>query len=145
MNHWILYHNANEEALTVLCSVIKHLGSGRALKKWGKTFDHFSCFPLHFFCALSPSACFKTKKSTIDVSLFVKELHDNKIVRLAECFEGWEISTATNILCNSVETYDLVTLSADCLGNTSSLLIRRNFEKMICIVIWSYDLKRVTV
>ena len=32
-NYWILYHKTNEEASTVLCSVIKHLGSGRALKK----------------------------------------------------------------------------------------------------------------
>ena len=27
-------------------------GSGRALKKWGKTIDCVSCFPLHFFRAL---------------------------------------------------------------------------------------------
>ena len=31
------------------------------------------------------------------------ELHDNKIVRLTEFFEGLEISSATKILCNSVE------------------------------------------
>ena len=29
----------------MLCSVVKHLGSGRALKKWGKTLDFVSCFP----------------------------------------------------------------------------------------------------
>ena len=29
----ILYHKTNKEASTVLCSVVKHLGSGRALKK----------------------------------------------------------------------------------------------------------------
>ena len=33
----------------MLCSVVKHLGSGRALKKWGKTLDYVSCFPLLFF------------------------------------------------------------------------------------------------
>ena len=32
--YWILYHKANKEASTVLCSVVKHLGSGRAVKKW---------------------------------------------------------------------------------------------------------------
>ena len=37
----------------VLCSVIKHLGSGRALKKWGKTLDCVSCFTLHFYTAQS--------------------------------------------------------------------------------------------
>ena len=31
-----------KEVLTVLCSVVKHLGSGRALKKWGKTLDYVS-------------------------------------------------------------------------------------------------------
>ena len=32
-NYWVLYHKTNKEASTVLCSVVKHLGSGRALKK----------------------------------------------------------------------------------------------------------------
>ena len=51
-NHWILYHKTDKEASTVLCSVLKHLGSARALKKWGKTLLCVSCFPLHFFRAL---------------------------------------------------------------------------------------------
>ena len=50
-NYWILYHKTNREASTVLCSVVKHLASGRALKKWGKALDYVSCFPLHFFRA----------------------------------------------------------------------------------------------
>ena len=49
----------------VLCSVVKHLGSGRALKKWGKTLDCVSCFPLHFFRALPLPACFKAAKYEI--------------------------------------------------------------------------------
>jgi len=32
----------------VLCSVVKHSGSGTAIEKWGKTLDYVSCFPLHF-------------------------------------------------------------------------------------------------
>ena len=49
-NYWILYHKTNKEASTMLLSVVvKHLGSGRALKKWGKTLECVSCFPLHFF------------------------------------------------------------------------------------------------
>jgi len=32
-NYLILYHKTNKEASTVLCCVVKHLGSGRALKK----------------------------------------------------------------------------------------------------------------
>ena len=55
----------------VLCSVVKHLGSGRALKKWGKTLDCVSCFPLHFFRALPLPACFTTEHSTVEASLFV--------------------------------------------------------------------------
>ena len=47
----------------MLCSVVKHLGSGRALKKWGKTLDCVSCFPLHFFLALPLPACFTTEHS----------------------------------------------------------------------------------
>ena len=50
----------------VLCSVVKHLGSDRALKKWGKTLDCVSCFPLHFFPALLLPACFTTEDSTVE-------------------------------------------------------------------------------
>ena len=56
----------------MLCSVVKHLGSGRALKKQGKTLDYVSCFPLHFFRALPLPACFTTEHSTVGASLFVK-------------------------------------------------------------------------
>ena len=55
----------------MFCSVVKHLGSGRALKKWGKTLDCVSCFPLHFFRALPLPACFTTEQNTVEASLFV--------------------------------------------------------------------------
>ena len=71
-NYWILYHKTNKEDSTVFCSVVKHLGSGRALKKWGKTLDCVSCFPLHFFRALPLPACFTTEQNTVESSLFVK-------------------------------------------------------------------------
>ena len=71
-NYWILYHKTNKEASTVLCSVVKHLGNGRALKKWGKTLDYVSSFPLHFFRALPLSASFTTEQSTVEASLVVK-------------------------------------------------------------------------
>ena len=61
----------NKEASTELCFVVKHLGSGRALKKWGKTLDCVSCFPLHFFRALPLPACFTTEQNTVEASLFV--------------------------------------------------------------------------
>ena len=70
-NCWILYHKTNIEASTVLCPVVKHLGSGRALKKWGKTLDFVSCFPLHFLSALPLPACFTTEQSTVEASLFL--------------------------------------------------------------------------
>ena len=53
------------------CSVVKHLGSGRALKKWGKTVDYVSCFARHFFRALPLPACFTAEQSTNEASLFV--------------------------------------------------------------------------
>ena len=55
----------------VLWSVVKHLGSGRALKKWGKTLDCVSCFPLHLFRALTLPARFTAEHSTVEASLFV--------------------------------------------------------------------------
>ena len=58
----------------VLCSLVKHLGSGRALKKWGKTLDYVSCFPLHFVRALPLPACFTTEQNTVEASLFVNGL-----------------------------------------------------------------------
>ena len=71
INYRILYHKTNKEASTELCSVVKYLGSGRALKKWGKTLDCVSCFPLHFFPALPLPACFTTEQSAVEASLFV--------------------------------------------------------------------------
>ena len=51
----IRYYKTNREALTVLCSVIKHLGSGYSTQEVGKTLDYVSCFSLHFFRALAAS------------------------------------------------------------------------------------------
>ena len=57
---------------TLVLAILLHLGSGRALKKWGKTLDFVSCFPLHFFLALPLPACFTTEQSTVESFLFVK-------------------------------------------------------------------------
>ena len=48
-NYWILYHKTDKEASTVLCSVAKHLGRGRALKKWGKHSTTSRVFPYTSF------------------------------------------------------------------------------------------------
>ena len=48
-HYWILYHKTNKDASTVLCSVVKHLGSVEALKKWGKKLTCVSCFPYTSF------------------------------------------------------------------------------------------------
>ena len=48
-NYRILYLKTNKEASTVLCSVVKHLGSGRALKKWGKPSTASRVFPYTSF------------------------------------------------------------------------------------------------
>ena len=56
----ILYHKANKKASTLLCSVVKHLGSVCV-----------SCFPQHFFHALPLPKCFTTEQSIVEASLFV--------------------------------------------------------------------------
>ena len=56
-----------------VASVNQPLGSSKALKKWGKTLDLVSCFPLHFFRALPLPACFTTEQSTVEASLFVNQ------------------------------------------------------------------------
>ena len=71
-NYWSLYYETNKEAPTMPCSVVKHLGSGRALKKTIRTLDYALCFPLHFFRALPLPTCFTTEQSTVKASLFVK-------------------------------------------------------------------------
>jgi len=64
-------HLTNKEASTVLCSVVKHLGSGRARKKCrGKHEMKSSVFPL-FLSALPLPKCFTTEQSTVEASLFV--------------------------------------------------------------------------
>ena len=61
----------NKEASTVLCSVVKHAGSGRARKKCrGKHETQSSVFP-HFLSALPLPKCFTTEHSTVEASLFV--------------------------------------------------------------------------
>ena len=53
---------------------IKNLGSGKALKKYGKTLDCISCTSsiLHFSHALLLPACLITEQSTVEASLLVK-------------------------------------------------------------------------
>ena len=53
-NYWIIYHKTNIEASTLLCFVVKHLRSVRALKKWGKRatasrVSPYTCFVLYHF------------------------------------------------------------------------------------------------
>ena len=70
---WIsaIYELTNKEASTVLCSVVKHAGSGRARKKCrGKHETKSSVFP-HFLSALPLPKCFTTEQSTVEASLFV--------------------------------------------------------------------------
>ena len=42
---WILYHKTNKEALTVLCSVVKHLGSGDTIHEVGRNSRLCLVFP----------------------------------------------------------------------------------------------------
>ena len=75
-NYWILYHKRNKEISAVLCSVVKYLRSGRALKKWETTLNCVLCFPLHFLRALPLPACFATEL------LYVRRNLDGMIILL---------------------------------------------------------------
>ena len=67
----VFVYLTNKEASTVLCSVVKHAGSGRARKKCrGKHETKSSVFP-HFLSALPLPKCFTTEQSTVEASLFV--------------------------------------------------------------------------
>ena len=55
----------------MLCSVVKHAGSGRTLKKCkGKHETKLSVFP-YFLCALPLLTYFETEKNTVEASIFV--------------------------------------------------------------------------
>ena len=92
----MLYHKTNKEASTVLCSVVKHLGSGRALKKWEKTLDCVSCFPLHFFLALPFPACLTTEHSTVEASLFVNYVSKSVNIDEKNCREKGQLNKQTS-------------------------------------------------
>ena len=65
------FYLTNKVVSTVLCSVVKHAGSGRARKKCrGKHETKSSVFP-HFLSALPLPKCFTTEQSTVEASLFV--------------------------------------------------------------------------
>ena len=61
----------NKEASTVLCSVVKHAGSGRERKKCRGKQEMQSCVFLHFLSALPLPKCFTTEQRTVEASLFV--------------------------------------------------------------------------
>ena len=61
----------NKEASTVLCSDVKHAGSGRARKKCrGKHEMKSSVFP-YFLSAPPLPKCFITEKSTVEAPLMI--------------------------------------------------------------------------
>ena len=89
----------------MLCSVVKHLGSGRALKKWGKTLDCVSCFPLHFFRALPLPACFTTEQSAVEASLFVNYIFGDVFFHYKSRYlRGW-VSGKQNPWDQSLSAY----------------------------------------
>ena len=71
-NKCTLNQKTNKEASAVLCSVWKHLGSGRALEVEKNT--RLLKFPLywHFFHSTRLPACFTTEQNTVEASSFAK-------------------------------------------------------------------------
>ena len=79
-------------ATFVLCSVVKHPGSGRAVE----TLDDVSCLPLHILCALSlPLSCStasycRLTSSVITVNLSNCELELKTIeLDVVRCENSW--------------------------------------------------------
>ena len=62
-------NSQNKEALTVLCSVVKHLGSGWNTQEVGRNTRLRLVFPLTL---LSCPSRFITEQSTVETSLFIK-------------------------------------------------------------------------
>ena len=59
---WILHYKANRKALTALCSVVKHLGSGQSTQEVGRNMRRSRVFlptllscSSRFLCALQPN------------------------------------------------------------------------------------------
>ena len=73
LNHSVLLILTNKEASSMLCSAVKHAGSGRARKKCrGKTSRIRVFFPTSdFLGALPLPKCFTTEQSTVEASLLV--------------------------------------------------------------------------
>ena len=66
-----MYSLTNKEASTVLCSVVKYAGSGRARKKCrGKHETQLSVFH-YFLSALPLPKCFTTEENTVEAPFFV--------------------------------------------------------------------------
>ena len=78
-------HVTNKEASTVLCSVVKHAGSGRAGKKCrGKHETKSRVFP-YFFRVLPLPKCFTTEqKQSRHLYLFYDKESDHFPTHLAE-------------------------------------------------------------
>ena len=61
----------NKEALTVLCSVVKHAGSGQSTKEvQGERRNEFGCFSPLLECSSHLSECFTTEQSTVNADQF---------------------------------------------------------------------------
>ena len=134
----------------MLCSVLKHLASGRALEKQGKTIDHVSCIPLHVFRALPLPACFTREQSTVEASLFVKQnivcLTLVKILFLAfwECFANsflsrfcrYFILSADIFLTTQLNTYHRVVAIMAMNGRFCKYLFAKKSGSRLCVLIF---------
>ena len=73
----IIYQKTFKEASTVLCSVVKHLGSGNSTQEVGRNSGLRLVF-LYTSFVLSPlPVCFKTEQSTVDKRLRIKIILNN--------------------------------------------------------------------
>ena len=76
---WILYHKTNKVVLTVLCSVVKHLGlSGYSTQEVGRNTRLTARVSPYTSFVLSPlPACFTTEQSLYSLNSF--EVREGKL------------------------------------------------------------------
>jgi len=94
----------------VLCSVVKHLGSGRTPKKCRGKHETKSSVFHHFLSALPLPKCFTTEQSTVEASffyLFYDKESDNFPTHSAEfsnqALFSKRLKVASTVYCSLIE------------------------------------------
>ena len=109
-------NSTNKEASIVLCSVVMHLGSGRALKKKEETLDYVSCFPPRLL-SCSTASCVLYKRTKHSRGFFICKIQDTLAVlrQFAVCSPRINLrSLCPKQCCFDVDkTFDIVLVTVE--------------------------------